>query len=267
MTAVASLPDILQRILAAKEREAVRLAPRLGELRRCVRDLPPPRDFRGALAGPGLAVIAEIKRASPSAGEIAADLDPAALAAAYAKAGAAAISVLTDREFFHGGLDDLRRARAAVSIPVLRKDFIIAPVQVYEARAEGADSLLLIAAALSDARLAELLGLARSLGLEPLVEVHDAAELSRVSAAGATVIGVNNRDLRTFAVDLAVAERLRPHFPAAAIAVAESGIRRPSDALRLARAGFHAVLIGEALVRLGADGCRKFIRQLQEPQP
>jgi indole-3-glycerol phosphate synthase len=264
MNAAAALPDILQRILAVKDREAADLAPRLGELRRQVRDLPPPRDFRAALAGPGLAVVAEIKKASPSVGSIAADLDPAALAGAYARGGAAAISVLTDREFFHGGPDDLRQARAAASIPILRKDFIVAEAQVYEARAMGADTLLLIAAALPPDRLAELLGLSRELGMEPLVEVHDEEELAMAVDAGAGIIGVNSRNLRSFVVDLAVAERLRPLFPAGLVSVAESGIRTPADARRLANAGFDAVLVGEALVRHGADGCAAFLQQLRE---
>jgi indole-3-glycerol phosphate synthase len=263
----AALPDILQRILAVKTREAAELAPRLGELRATARDLPPPRDFRAALSGTELAVIAEIKKASPSAGKIAADLDPAGLAAAYAHGGAAAISVLTDREFFHGGADDLRRARAAVSIPILRKDFIIAEAQVYEARTLGADSLLLIAAALPSKRLADLLGLSRELGMEPLVEIHDEEELAMAVDAGAAIIGVNNRNLRSFIVDLAVAERLRPLFPGNAVSVAESGIRTPVDADRMARAGFDAVLVGEALVRHGAVGCADFLQQLREIRP
>jgi len=260
----APLPDILERILAVKRREVAALSPRARELRARAEAMPPPLPFPEALAAPGLAVIAEIKRASPSVGDMAAGLDPATLAAAYAHGGAAAISVLTDREFFRGDAEDLRRARSCVSIPILRKDFIIDEAQVFEARTLGADTFLLIVAALADERLAALLACGRGLGMEPLVEVHDAAELDRAAALGARVIGVNSRNLRTFAVDLAVAEALRPRFPDRAISVAESGIRTPDDARRMARAGYHAVLVGEALVRQGPDGCATFLRQIKE---
>jgi indole-3-glycerol phosphate synthase len=257
----APLPDILERILAVKRREVTALAPRADELRRQAEAMPPPRDFPGALAAPGLSVIAEIKRASPSAGAMAADLDPGALAAAYARGGAAAISVLTDGEFFGGSAADLGQARKAASIPILRKDFIIDEAQIHEARVLGADTFLLIVAALSDPRLAALLACGRALGMEPLVEVHDEPELARAAAAGARVVGVNNRNLRTIAVDHAVAERQRPGIPVDVISVAESGIRSPADAQRMAQAGFDAVLVGEALVRQGPDGCAAFLQQ------
>lgn len=246
----APLPDILERILAVKRREVAALAPRADELRRQAQAMPPPRSFPGALAAPGLSVIAEIKRASPSAGAMAANLDPAAMAAAYARGGAAAISVLTDGEFFGGSAADLDQARKAASIPILRKDFIIDETQVHEARALGADTFLLIVAALSDARLAALLACGRALGMEPLVEVHDEPELARAAAAGARVIGVNNRNLRTFEVDIETTGRLRSLIPPDKILVGESGIRTVADVRRMAEMGCDAILVGETFCKL-----------------
>ncbi len=248
------MAGVLDKILAAKRDEvtllhqpATRDAIRLAAL-----DAPQPRDFAGALqrADGRLAVIAEIKRRSPSKGELAPDLDPVASATAYQKGGAAALSVLTDQVFFGGSVDDLRSARAATELPTLRKDFTIDETQVLEARAIGADALLLVVAALPDDRLlADLRSAASDLGLGVLVEAHDEAELTRALAAGATVVGVNCRDLGTFDEDLAVAERLVHLVPPDVIAVAESAIRGPDDAQRMAAAGFDAVLVGEALVR------------------
>ena len=188
----------------------------------------PPRSLAEALAAPGMAVIAEIKRASPSRGPIDEGLDPAALAHRYEQGGAAALSVLTERRHFRGSPADLRTARSVVELPVLRKDFILDPVQVWEARAAGADALLLIVAVLDDANLRRLLDETHEAGMEALVEAHDAGEVDRALAAGSHVVGVNNRDLETFEVDLGTAEQLGDRL-AGVISVAESGIWSPSD--------------------------------------
>lgn len=212
------------------------------------------RDFLAALAGPGLAVVAEVKRASPSRGPIDIDLDPVALAARYEGAGAAAISVLTEPRHFLGSLEDLRRIRQTVDIPVLRKDFLVDPVHIWEARAAGADAVLLIVAALDDATLADLLALTHATGMEALVEVHNEVEVERARAAGARVFGVNNRDLGTFEVDLSTAERLADLLVEVPVTVAESGIWTRADAHRMRAAGFDAVLVGESLVRSADPG-------------
>lgn len=201
----------------------------------------------------GVAVIAEIKRASPSRGVFPVSVDPEAVAAEYIAGGAAAISVLTDGPFFQGSLADLESAAKVAhavddGVPILRKDFVIDPYQVVEARARGADAVLLIVAALDDAALPELLNAAERWGMDALVEVHDKDEMARAAAAGATVIGINNRDLKTFTVDLAVTERLAPLAPEGAAIVAESGVFGPADVERLRRAGAHAVLVGEGLI-------------------
>lgn len=219
-------------------------------LRRRAAFADPPRSVLAALdATPGLAVIAEVKRRSPSAGDIDAMLDPVTQASAYASGGAAAVSVLTEPDHFGGSLDDLRRVRSAIEAPVLRKDFIVAPGQVFEARVAGADAVLLIVAALSQPVLERLIGQVQDLGMTPLVEVHDGPETERALSAGARLIGVNNRDLATFDVDLATAETLAPLLVDAEATVAESGIATPEDARRMADAGYRAVLVGEALVR------------------
>lgn len=189
-----------------------------------------------------------MKRRSPSAGPLAPDLDPAGLARSYAAGGAAALSVLTDEEFFGGGIGDLRAAREAVSLPVLRKDFTVSVRDVLDTRAMGADCVLLIVAALDDAELAELITVARDVGLDALVEVHDEAELDRALAVDADLVGVNQRDLVTFTVDRQRAGRLAARIPPDVVRVAESGVRGATDAVRLARAGYHAVLVGESLV-------------------
>lgn len=245
---------ILDEILAAK-RDEITLLRRPG-----VRDLlveravtaPPTRSFREALrrADGHLALIAEIKRRSPSKGDLAPDLDPAATAAAYQAGGASALSVLTDQLFFAGTVADLDAARAATALPVLRKDFVIDEVQVYETRAIGADAMLLIVAAIpDDALLADLHALAWDLGLDVLVEAHDEREVARALAAGARIVGVNSRSLQTFGEDLGVAERLAATLPPDVVGVAESAVRSATDAQRMAAAGFDAVLVGEALVR------------------
>ena len=212
------------------------------------------RGFAAALRGRAPAVIAEVKQASPSKGVIRADCDPVAIARGYAAAGAAAISVLTEERHFRGRLEDLEPIRAAVDVPLLRKDFLFDPYQLIEARAWGADAVLLIVAMLDSRQLADLHAAATSLGLDVLVEAHSAAEVEHAAAAGATVIGVNNRDLRTFVTTLATAERLRPLVPVGALAVAESGIETPADVARLRAAGYQAFLVGESLMRAADPG-------------
>lgn len=242
---------ILDEILATKREEVAELARGRGRLERAARAAAAPRDFAGALRrGDRLAVIAEIKRRSPSKGALAPELDAAGTARAYRAGGAAALSVLTDGPWFDGSLDDLRQAREASGLPVLRKDFTIDPVQVFEARAAGADAVLLIVSALpDDDELRELRLVAEHLGMAALVECDGPAGIERALASGATLVGVTNRDLRTFGEDLSVAERLAAALPASVTRVAESAIRGPDDARRMAAAGFHAVLVGEALVR------------------
>ncbi|MEW5912127.1 MAG: indole-3-glycerol phosphate synthase TrpC [Thermodesulfobacteriota bacterium] len=245
-----SLPDVLRRILEQKQAEVAALAGRAPELRRLAADIPPPRDFLAALrARPGRAVIAEVKRASPSAGPLTAAVDPAAQAARYQNGGAAALSVLTDGPFFQGSLADLRQARAAVALPVLRKDFIIDPAQLYESRAAGADAVLLIAAALEPPQLKDLYQQAVGLGLAVLVEVHQETELVPALALNPPLVGVNNRDLRTMRVDLDTSLRLRPLIPAATTVVAESGIAGPEQVTRLRAGGLDAFLVGSHLMR------------------
>jgi indole-3-glycerol phosphate synthase len=219
------------------------------------READAPRGFRRALVdgatGGAVAVIAEVKRRSPSKGALAPDLDPADLAAEYEAGGASCVSVLTDAAHFGGSVADLQAARAGCSLPVLRKDFTVSVRDVCDARAMGADAVLLIAAALDDAELRDFAALATELGFDALVEIHDEAELERAMAVGADLIGVNQRDLVTFEVDTARAVRLAPRMPAGVVRVAESGIRDASDAARLAEAGYHAILVGESLVTSG----------------
>jgi len=246
---------ILDRIVEAKRDEVAALLPRRGELLARALDAPPPRSFAGALRAPGeVRVIAEVKRCSPGAGAIRTELEPRALARSYETGGAAALSVLTDRSFFGGGLEDLVRAREATGLPVLRKDFVIHEVQLHEARAAGADAVLLIVRILSDPRLRELLEGAAELGMAALVEVHDAEELDRALDAGAAVVGVNNRNLQTFETRLEVSEALAARVPPGILLVAESGIRGPADVDRLGEAGVDAVLVGESLLRAPDPG-------------
>lgn len=246
--------SVLAEIVASKRDEVATLGPRRRELAAAAAAAPPARDFLGALVGPTLGVIAEIKRRSPSKGALAPDLDPAALARAYAAGDASCLSVLTDGPYFGGGPADLVAARGAVDLPVLRKDFTVDPVQIDEARALGADAVLLIVAALDDGALADLHAHAVDRGLAVLVEVHDEAELDRALALRPHLIGVNARDLSSFAEDLGTGERMIDRIPAGVVAVAESAIRAPADAARMAAAGFDAVLVGEALVRSDDPG-------------
>lgn len=212
------------------------------------------RSFANALAGDGghtLALIAEVKKASPSAGVIAADFDPAKIARAYETAGANAVSVLTDEHFFSGSLDDLVAVREAITLPVLRKDFILEDVQIYEAAAAGADAVLLIVAALAQDELEALLDVAAACQLDALVEVHTLEEMDRALATDASIIGINNRNLATFQVDLATTESLSEQVPAGVLLVSESGIRTADDSRRLRACGADAILVGEALMRSG----------------
>ena len=243
--------SILDEILAAKRDEVAALGPERARLEREAVTVPAPRDFAAALrAGDRISVIAEIKRRSPSKGELAPDLDAATTAKAYEAGGAAALSVLTDQTWFGGSLDDLRAAREATDLPALRKDFTLDPVQVFEARAHGADAVLLIVAALrDDGLLRALRQTAEGLGMAALVEVDDEVGLDRAVASGAGVIGITNRDLRTFGEDLSVGERLAARLPHDVVKVAESAIRGRRDAAQMAAAGFDALLVGEYLVR------------------
>ena len=250
---------ILDEIVANKRREVVEARARIPEkeLERRLADAPPVRDFRAALEHPGqVRVIAEVKKASPSAGLLRADFDPVAIARVYARHGAAAISVLTDAPFFQGQLSYLAAVRAAVSPPLLRKDFILDRYQLLEARQAGADAVLLIAEILTDAELTRLQREAGELGLQALVELHDAANLPRVLDSGARLIGVNNRDLRTFVTRLEHTLELAERCPADCCLVSESGIRNRQDVLRLQAGGVRAVLVGETLMRSADIGAR-----------
>ena len=230
--------------------EKKRVVP-LAEIELVAREQSPPLDFAAALKGEGIQLIAEVKKASPSRGIICADFNLAEIARIYADNGASAISVLTETKYFQGSIDYLRVIRSALGgrqLPLLRKDFIFDPYQVYEARAYGADALLLIVAMLTPEQLTELLGLSRELGMSCLVEVHKEAELEIALDAGAGIIGINNRDLDTFKVNLATTERLRPMIPNDRIVVSESGIKNRSDMEKLKSWGINAVLIGETLM-------------------
>jgi indole-3-glycerol phosphate synthase len=244
--------NILDRIVDAR-RESIahrkRVLPDVALKIAVEKRVPPPRDFIGALTRKGINVIAELKKASPSKGLLREEYAPAVLAFGFEAAGAAALSVLTEEDFFQGSLGDLKEASRATKIPILRKDFIIDPWQVWEARAAGADSFLLIATILNDAALKELLELGRTLKMEPLIEVHDREELERVIAADARIIGVNNRDLRDFQVHIETSLALIDAIPEECLAVSESGLRAASDIERLHNAGFDAFLIGEHLMK------------------
>ncbi|MDN5762358.1 MAG: indole-3-glycerol phosphate synthase TrpC [Microlunatus sp.] len=220
----------------------------LDRLKERVKAIDPALDPLPQLRGPGVAVIAEVKRSSPSKGALAQISDPAALAASYEAGGAAVISVLTEERRFSGSLDDLIRVRLAVAVPVLRKDFIVTSYQLFEARAAGADLVLLIVAALTDHELLSLIERAQSIGLTPLVEAHTADEVRRAVDAGAKIIGVNARNLQTLEVDPLIFARLAPLIPDGIVRIAESGVRGPHDVIELARAGADVVLVGEALV-------------------
>jgi len=245
------LPTILDQIVATKRTEiaAAQAALPAAELLARLKDAPPVRDFFAALAAPGpIKLIAEVKKASPSKGVIRADFDPVAIARTYEAHGATCLSVLTDEQYFQGHLDYLRAVRAAVQLPVLRKDFILDPYQLLEARAAGADAALLIAECLDDCSLRSLHNEALELGLTPLVELYDPENLPRVLEAGATLVGINNRDLRSFHTDLDHTLRLRPQIPENCLVVGESGIRTRADVERLAAGGVDAILVGETLM-------------------
>ncbi len=249
MTSATVLDSILEGVrmdVAARE-AAVSMA----EIRAAAEAAPPPRDTMTALRAPGIAVIAEVKRASPSRGQLAPIADPAELARAYQNGGARVISVLTEERRFGGSLADLDAVRSAVDIPVLRKDFVVGPYQIHEARAHGADMLLLIVAALDQPALVSMLDRTESLGMTALVEVHTEGEADRALQAGAKVIGVNARDLKTLDVDRNCFGRIAPGLPSDIIRVAESGVRGPADLLAYAGGGADAVLVGEGLVTSG----------------
>lgn len=242
---------MLDEIIKHKRREieAKRAACSLGQLEKFAKAAPPARDFTGALRRPGrVSVIAEIKRASPSKGPIRLGADPVETAKIYVAAGAAAISVLTDERFFQGKPDFLSLARCAAEVPVLCKEFILDPVQIYEARGLGADAVLLIARLLKQGELAEFIGLAREMGMECLVEVHGLEEIERSLTAGAKIIGINNRDLKTFKTDIETTFRLRRYLPPEVVVVSESGISSPLEVKALKEHGVEAALIGEALM-------------------
>jgi indole-3-glycerol phosphate synthase len=258
--------NILERIVEAR-RESVahrkRVLPEAALRMAVEKKVAAPRDFPSALTRPGVRIIAEMKKASPSCGVIRSDFAPALLAADLEKAGATALSVLTEEDFFSGSLADLKEASRVTSIPILRKDFILDPWQVWETRAAGADSFLLIAAVLDDETFRALLALGRSLKMEPLVEVHTHEELDRVLSAGAQIIGVNNRDLQDFSVHLKTSLELVQAIPQDCIAVSESGLRTREDLVRLSQAGFDAFLIGERLMQQDDPG--HALRALLEP--
>jgi len=254
------MSDILQRIVAVKREEIAAARPQrsLADLRELARAQSAPRGFAAAMrakvARGDAAVIAEIKKASPSKGVLREQFDPAAIAASYAAHGAACLSVLTDVQFFQGHADYLRAARAACSLPVIRKDFLIDPYQIVEARAMGADCVLLIAACLADSQMAELEAAAVELGLDVLVEVHDGAELERALLLETPLLGINNRNLRTFEVTLDTTLGLLPRVPADRLLVTESGILAQADVARMRAAGVHAFLVGEAFMRAADPG-------------
>ncbi len=244
-------PSLLDKIVAAKrlEVEQAKSSRPLAELRAAARDAPSPRDFFAALAAGGpIKLIAEVKKASPSLGVIRQDFQPVAIAEAYARGGATCLSVLTDAPFFQGSLDDLRHVRAAVTLPILRKDFILEEYQLWEARQAGADAILLIAECLDDCQLRSLHHQALDLGLTPLVEFHHPDQCARIVELGATLIGVNNRDLRTFQTDVQHTLRMRRQIPDACVVVAESGIRAREEGGLLQACGVDAILVGERLL-------------------
>lgn len=247
-----TIPDILARIVAKKREELTRSVPpfELWEAR-AASHAATRRPFHTALRASTPAIIAEVKKASPSKGVLSADFDPARIAAEYQSGGAAAISVLTDENFFQGSLTDLETARAAISLPVLRKDFTIAPAHILEAAAHGADAILLIAAILTEREIRTFREAAARYQIDALVEVHNRRELDMAVAAGSQIIGVNNRDLTTFEVTLETSLRIAEHIPADILRVSESGIHNAKDIARLRDAGYHAFLVGEHLMRSG----------------
>ena len=255
-------PDMLRRILARKAEEVAERAGRapVEELKKRIREASPPRGFikaiRSQIASGRPAVIAEIKKASPSKGLLREDFRPAEIAQSYERHGATCLSVLTDQDFFQGNDAHLQMAREACALPVLRKDFTIDPYQVYEARAIGADAILLIVAALDDGRIRELNALAQELGLDVLIEVHDAPELGRALALQPALIGINNRDLKTFQTNLETTLGLLDKIPSGTVVVTESGIQAPQDVDRLRTRGVNAFLVGEAFMKVAEPGAK-----------
>jgi indole-3-glycerol phosphate synthase len=240
------LDEILAGVLEDLEERKTRVS--LDDLKRAARRMPDAKDPMPAFRGDGISIIAEVKRSSPSKGALAEITDPAALASEYAEGGAAAISVLTEQRRFGGSLEDLRAVRGRVDVPVLRKDFIVSSYQLWEARATGADMVLLMVSVLAQEALVSLIERAESIGLTPLVEVHDEEETRRAVDAGAQLIGVNNRNLKTLEVDRTTFARVAPLIPTNLVRVAESGVRGPHDVIEFARAGADVVLVGETLV-------------------
>lgn len=242
---------ILEQIVAAKQAEVSGLINKtpISEWKRMTACLPPARNFRSALAGRECRIIAEVKRRSPSRGLLSRDFDPARIASFYQENGAAAVSVLTDRDFFGGDKEYLIDIRGKVRLPLLRKDFIVDPCQIYEARLLGADAVLLIAGILEARQLADYLAVAEELGLAALVEVHDRQDLDKALSSGAGIIGINNRNLKTFVTDLRTSLDLAAHIPEDRIVVSESGIRTRADIETLTAAGIHAFLVGETLMQ------------------
>lgn len=260
------MSSYLDKILESVRAKLSEQRPPLRELEEKARAQEPPRDFAAALAGDDISLIAEIKRRSPSAGEISLGADPAVIAKAFEAGGASALSVLTEPDFFSGSLNDLAAARNSCSLPTLRKDFIIDSVQVVEARAAGADAILLIVAALSITHLEELLLLASEWGMGALVEAHDEREIDLALGGGASIVGINQRDLGTFQVDRQLAALLRARIPKEILVVAESGISSPADVEKLRAAEVDAVLVGESLMRQ-ADPARAVAELLGKAEP
>jgi indole-3-glycerol phosphate synthase len=258
--------SVLDDILTHKAGEVEALRPHFAALRAEAESNPPARDFAGALRRETVALIAEVKKASPSKGLLVTDFDPLVIGRTYADHGAACISVLVDEKFFQGHIDYLRAVRGAVHVPVLFKEFVVDPVQVVQARAAQADAVLLIVGALADAQLADLHAQITGLGMAALVEVHDETELERALALGAKLVGVNNRDLKSFKEDISTTERLAVLVGQDVTLVAESAIRLPDDVARMGRCGAHAVLVGEALVKANdrAAAVRAYSSQLRE---
>jgi len=247
------MTEFLSRILATKEEEVAVLKQQrsLEDLKNSIRDLPPVRGLASSLKVPGISIIAEVKKASPSAGVLAADFDHRSLGRDYEAGGAAALSVLTDKKYFQGTIEFLQDIRSVTALPILRKDFVIHEYQIYETRAAGGDAVLLIARLLDQKVLLEFYESAASIGLETLVEVHDEKDIEKANNCGAAIIGINNRNLSDFSVSIDRSLRLRPLLHDGAIAVSESGIRRKEDVKVLRDAGFDAILVGEGLVTKG----------------
>jgi indole-3-glycerol phosphate synthase len=259
-----SIPDILLKIVETKKSEIKDIRREKSFFIRKIKDITPALDFKNALSGEGLSVIAEIKKASPSAGIISSHFRPLEIALAYRKGGADAVSVITDETYFKGSVGLITLVRNTLkNIPILRKDFIIDDSQIYEARAYGADSFLLIAGILTQKQLTDFVSLGRELGMEPLVEVHNEAELSSAVEAKSDIIGVNNRNLRTFELNPSLSKKLITKIPACVTAVSESGIKSSDDTAYLHSLGFNAVLVGETLMRSGKDGCGKIISEFK----